>query len=976
MYSPVASISIDPDDTSANVSSLSSSSQSSSSSSSLYTYPSSSPSLFTESSKKYHHSQSYSLGTLQVPSSSFSPPSQFFPSQNGPLNHISTQDPNTNTSATAAAASQSTGVPSNSRSHHKTYGNHSISHTMNSIEGPSDRSSFHPSHNLLKSRSISVSSPTEIFMPDFQRGTPHSSNIASNNDMVSGANKFHSRSISSIPHSRSSLVSSSSLSFSSRASTANDFKSNVIFENRSGSQAELNLQSNSYSTISSTMRHNHSRSGTSPSFLKAETTADEFPILVRRESSEFPVFPGPASLPESSFEDQSSLPTVSYSPDQGHFTFAPKQRQLSSSHSSADQNSQSLSSMFSTCSIQPHPSLADHSEPHFPVQWFPVQNKGEDQISSPNYSTSNTGSKPSTRAKSAKRSYTPVSHVQNNSFSLNSNPGLQTFIPNQNGMTTFNHQQSSQQQQHSQHQRQHQHQHQRQHPHLQTHQHQQNQQIQPPVYSSNSHTSAPFIKQPQSISPYRASSFNNQNIQPAVSKYASESGRKNMTNSPRPTPSLNRSVSAPFHPTPPRHFSINRRQQEVEAANRFTNAELKDFVGDIYSLCKDQHGCRYLQKVLEEKNESDIDMIFSETKSHTTELMTDLFGNYMCQKLLEKVSTDQRTVLVQNASPDLTKIALNQHGTRALQKMIEFAVSKEQVKIIVESLKGDVVRLIQDLNGNHVIQKCLNHLACEDSQFIIDTVSENCITVGTHRHGCCVLQRCIDHSSEKQRQQLITKIIENSFVLVKDPFGNYVIQYVLDLSVMEYSEPLIRRFVGHTCLLSMQKFSSNVIEKCLRIALPDTRKLLIEELMSCTFLDSLLRDSYANYVIQTALEQADEVTKEKILQSIVPILPSIRNTPYGRKIISKIASTYDSGSACLDIGQQTMAQQLQHEIPLGHMTGLQGPLPNQHPRQFSNQLHSVSTPMYPYYTDFNGFTVPQPVGPLAIQSVPINDTTK
>ena len=58
---------------------------------------------------------------------------------------------------------------------------------------------------------------------------------------------------------------------------------------------------------------------------------------------------------------------------------------------------------------------------------------------------------------------------------------------------------------------------------------------------------------------------------------------------------------------------------------------------------------------------------------------SDPFGNYLCQKLFEFSNDDQRTVLINNAAPQMVKIALNQHGTRALQKMIEFISTREQV---------------------------------------------------------------------------------------------------------------------------------------------------------------------------------------------------------------------------------------------------------------------------------------------------------
>lgn len=48
--------------------------------------------------------------------------------------------------------------------------------------------------------------------------------------------------------------------------------------------------------------------------------------------------------------------------------------------------------------------------------------------------------------------------------------------------------------------------------------------------------------------------------------------------------------------------------------------------------------------------------------------------------------------------------------------MIEFLSTREQIETIVHALESKVVELIQDLNGNHVIQKCLNRLKPEDAQ--------------------------------------------------------------------------------------------------------------------------------------------------------------------------------------------------------------------------------------------------------------------
>ncbi|KAI8897663.1 armadillo-type protein [Globomyces pollinis-pini] len=339
-------------------------------------------------------------------------------------------------------------------------------------------------------------------------------------------------------------------------------------------------------------------------------------------------------------------------------------------------------------------------------------------------------------------------------------------------------------------------------------------------------------------------------------------------------------------PTPKLGASKVKKTPEEEV-NRFLSVEVKDLVGQIYYFCKDQYGCRYLQKQIEEHEKDVISIIFNDIFQNFAELMIDPFGNYLCQKLIEYCTEEQRGEIVQQVSTNLIEISLNIHGTRAVQKLIEFVNVHDQTETIINALNVDPVSLIKDLNGNHVIQKCLSKLSHIDNQFVFDAVSRNCMQVATHRHGCCVLQRCIDHATDIQRSQLVNEIARHALALVQDPFGNYVVQYVLDLGEIKYSECIVKPFIGNVCLLSVQKFSSNVIEKCIRVSGQKLRASLINELLDQDRLEKLLCDSFANYVVQTALDYAAPDQRVKLIDCIRPILPVIRNTPYGKRIQSK-----------------------------------------------------------------------------------------
>jgi hypothetical protein len=71
-------------------------------------------------------------------------------------------------------------------------------------------------------------------------------------------------------------------------------------------------------------------------------------------------------------------------------------------------------------------------------------------------------------------------------------------------------------------------------------------------------------------------------------------------------------------------------QANMDSDNsRYSNVKLEELIGEIYGLCKDQHGCRYLQKKLEEGDDENIRLIFEETNPHMIELMTGKFAVYI-----------------------------------------------------------------------------------------------------------------------------------------------------------------------------------------------------------------------------------------------------------------------------------------------------------------------------------------------------------
>ncbi|CAL5329614.1 unnamed protein product [Camellia sinensis] len=323
----------------------------------------------------------------------------------------------------------------------------------------------------------------------------------------------------------------------------------------------------------------------------------------------------------------------------------------------------------------------------------------------------------------------------------------------------------------------------------------------------------------------------------------------------------------------------------------------------IYLMAKDQHGCRFLQRMFDEGTPQDVQIIFNEIIDHVVELMMNPFGNYLMQKLLIVCNEEQvmQILLVITEEPgQLVRISLNTHGTRVVQKLIETLKTRQQISLVISALEPGFLALIKDLNGNHVVQRCLQCLSdkdnkryvcpselCIPSGFIFVAAAKYCVDIATHQHGCCVLQRCINHSTGEHLDNLVTEISANGLLLAQDAFGNYVVQFILELKIPSATSSLISQFEGNYVHLSTQKFSSHVVEKCLLMLDDETRPKIIHELLSASHFEQLLQDPHANYVVQTALRVSEGSLHNLLVDAIESRKAISRNNPYSKRIFSQ-----------------------------------------------------------------------------------------
>ncbi|KAF5399549.1 Maternal protein pumilio [Paragonimus heterotremus] len=361
--------------------------------------------------------------------------------------------------------------------------------------------------------------------------------------------------------------------------------------------------------------------------------------------------------------------------------------------------------------------------------------------------------------------------------------------------------------------------------------------------------------------------------------------------------------------------------------SRIASLTLRDLRNHVVEFAQDQYGSRFIQQKLEQASAVDKTAVFREILPHAYNLMVDVFGNYVIQKFFELGTPEQKQILGQRIRGQVLSLSLQMYGCRVIQKAVESVPLDMQITIIKE-LDGCVLKCVKDQNGNHVVQKCVESVPPEHLQFIVDSFKDHVHSISTHSYGCRVIQRILEHCTPEQTAPILAELHQHTESLVKDQYGNYVIQHVLEHGKTEDKSRIVDLIRGRVAELSVHKFASNVVEKAVANATRAERQALINEVLQdgsvvengdrsqtsdfvtlssgsesggsvdeshsapASVLCMMMKDQFANYVVQKMLDVAEQPIRKELMNQIRPHLNTLRKYTYGRHIINKMEKHY------------------------------------------------------------------------------------
>ncbi|TLS31586.1 hypothetical protein PpBr36_03357 [Pyricularia pennisetigena] len=330
--------------------------------------------------------------------------------------------------------------------------------------------------------------------------------------------------------------------------------------------------------------------------------------------------------------------------------------------------------------------------------------------------------------------------------------------------------------------------------------------------------------------------------------------------------------------------------------------ELKDIYNYVVEFSGDQHGSRFIQSKLETANSDEKDQIFKELEPNAVQLMKDVFGNYVIQKFFEHGNQVQKKALASQMKGKMVSLSTEMYACRVVQKALEHVLVEQQAELVKE-LEVDIVKIIKDANGNHVVQKIIELVPRQYISFVMDSIRGQVIQLSQHNYGCRVIQRMMEHGSDADKATIMHELHQHAPMLTTDPYGNYVIQHIITHGKPEDRQKIISIVLGQIVLLSKNKLASNVVERCIVSGTAEDRTAIRKIITTpgpdgTSPLQLMMKDQYANYVVQKLLEKLNGAERQAFVEEMKPQFNSLKKVSNGRQIaaIDRLMSAVGSGA--------------------------------------------------------------------------------
>ena len=198
-------------------------------------------------------------------------------------------------------------------------------------------------------------------------------------------------------------------------------------------------------------------------------------------------------------------------------------------------------------------------------------------------------------------------------------------------------------------------------------------------------------------------------------------------------------------------------------------------ISKLLSNLKTYKGSIYAQSLLEcIETEQELSSFFNDIIPNICQIMCSEYGNYFFQKLLKKLSLNQRLQIYKIIQPEFLVIATNKWGTHSIQSLMENAKSQVEIYQLNLLMSKNMYLLFTDDNAYHIMMKMILDFP-EDQRIVLNLyMATNIDKIITNNNGAFCVNKFITNNKDLKLRKLfldnlkinLRKLIFNKFCCI------------------------------------------------------------------------------------------------------------------------------------------------------------------------------------------------------------------
>jgi hypothetical protein len=229
-----------------------------------------------------------------------------------------------------------------------------------------------------------------------------------------------------------------------------------------------------------------------------------------------------------------------------------------------------------------------------------------------------------------------------------------------------------------------------------------------------------------------------------------------------------------------------------------------------------QKGSILSQDFLDEIEKEDLSILFNNLSPFICKIMCLEYGNYFIQKLIKKLSIEERLRIYQIIEPHFIEIATNKSGTHTIQTLIECANSSIELFALNKLLNINMLLLFLDENAYHIIMKIILEISENKRNNLNIFLVMNVEKIIINCYGAFCVNKFIYKNNDLQLRYLLVQNIQNNIeLLIRNKYSCTILFLILEKFGVNYGLFIIKYIKNNFVLLSNHPIAIFFIVKTL-----------------------------------------------------------------------------------------------------------------------------------------------------------------